>query len=79
MEQEKQLQLLGCMADVLKENGYRSEVVKSDDPAHPSILRVETTRNGKVMQEVMVEMCFIPVYYTHLGCGGSPALRRGKR
>ncbi len=49
------------MADVLKENGYRSEVVKSDDPAHPSILRVETTRNGKVMQEVMVEMCFIPI------------------
>lgn len=58
---EKQDQIFGCMADVLKENGYRAEVVKSDDPAHPTLLRVETQRNGKIMQEVMVEMCFIPI------------------
>ncbi|MGE4548667.1 MAG: hypothetical protein AB7C89_03825 [Intestinibacillus sp.] len=61
MEQEKQMQIFGCMADVLKENGYRAEVVRSDDPAHPTLLRIETTRNGKIMQEVMVEMCFIPI------------------
>lgn len=61
MNDEKALQIFGCMAAVLKDNGYRAEVVKSDDPAHPSLLRVETQRNGKIMQEVMVEMCFIPL------------------
>lgn len=62
MKDEQALQIFGCMADVLKENGYRSEVVKSDDPSnHPSLLRVEAQRNGKIMQDIMVEMCFIPL------------------
>lgn len=61
MEHEKQTQILSCMADVLKDNGYRTEVVHSDDSAHPTILRVEATRIGKIMQDIMIEMCFIPI------------------
>lgn len=61
MDNEKALQILGCMGDVLKDNGFRVEVVKSDDGAHPVLLRVEQPRTGKIMQDVLIEMCFIPM------------------
>ena len=61
MDNEKQLHILACMADVLQQNGYKSELVKSDDAQHPHILRLENPKMGKVQQDILIEMCFIPI------------------
>lgn len=55
------MQLLGCLADVLKENGYASEIIQGKQATQPAILRVESRRMGKVGQDVLIEMCFIPI------------------
>ncbi len=56
---EKQTQILACMVDVLKENNFRAELVKPQDETHPMLLRVEHPRTGKIMQDIMIEICFI--------------------
>lgn len=59
MKAEKQNQILGCMADVLNQNGYRAEVMTK--AGAPTLLRCEAMRQGKVAKDVVVECCFIPM------------------
>lgn len=56
---EKQKQILGCMADVLGQNGFRAEVVQAE--GQPLILRCEAVKQGKVEKDVIIECCFIPI------------------
>lgn len=58
---EKQKAILECMADVLGQNGFRSEVLGDGSAAQPLLLRAETQRMGKVGKEVMLECCFVPI------------------
>lgn len=53
--------ILGCMGDVLKENGFRTELVNPESETQPIILRIEAQKVGKIMQDVLFEMCFIPM------------------
>ena len=59
MKLEKQQQILGCMADVLNQNGFRAEVMQQE--GSPLLLRCEATRQGKVQKDVTIESCFIPI------------------
>lgn len=60
MKIEQQKQILGCMNDVLGQNGFRSELVEPKDGA-PLMLRAETQRLGKIAKEATIEACFIPL------------------
>ncbi len=44
MKLEKQQQILGCMADVLNQNGFRAEVMQQE--GSPLLLRCEAMRQG---------------------------------
>ncbi len=57
MEIEKQERLLDCMADVLNQNGFRSEVMRKEGA--PTLLRSEARRQGKVAMDAVIECCFI--------------------
>ncbi len=59
MKLEKQEQLLTCMADVLNQNGLRSEVMRQQNA--PTLLRCEAPRQGKVAKDAVFEICFIPM------------------
>ena len=59
MKLEKQQQILGCMADVLNQNGFRAEVMQQE--GSPLLLRCEAMRQGKVQKDVTIESCFIPI------------------
>ena len=59
MKLEKQQQILGCMADVLNQNGFRAEVMQQE--GSPLLLRCEAMRQGKVQKDVTIECCFIPI------------------
>lgn len=59
MENTKE-KILSCMGDVLKENNFRCEMIQGSETA-PAVLRIETQKNGKVMQDVLIELCFIPI------------------
>lgn len=59
MKSEKQQQILSCMADVLSQNGFRTEVMQAEDA--PLLLRCEAMQQGKVKKDVIVECCFIPI------------------
>ena len=59
MRAEKQDQILGCMADVLNQNGFRAEVMAKEGA--PTLLRCEAARQGKVAKDVVIECCFIPM------------------
>ena len=59
MKAEKQNQILGCMADVLNQNGFRAEVMTQEGA--PTLLRYEAMRKGKVAKDVVIECCFIPM------------------
>ena len=59
MKSEKQEQILACMAEVLNQNGFRAEVMRSDSA--PTLLRCEAMRQGKVAKDVVIECCFIPM------------------
>ncbi len=59
MELEKQDRLLECMADVLNQNGFRSDVMKKEGA--PTLLRTEAMRQGKVAMDVTIESCFIKI------------------
>lgn len=59
MKLEQQEQILGCMADVLNQNGFRAEVMRQEGA--PTLLRCETMRQGKVAKDVVIETCFIPM------------------
>ncbi len=60
MKLEKQEQLLNCMADVLNQNGLRSEVMRQENA--PTLLRCEAPRQGKVARDAVFEICFIPMH-----------------
>lgn len=59
MKTELQDKLLACMADVLNQNGFRAEVMTSENA--PTLLRCEAMRQGKVAKDVVIECCFIPM------------------
>ncbi|WP_125116568.1 hypothetical protein [Agathobaculum sp. Marseille-P7918] len=59
MKNEQQEQILGCMADVLNQNGFRAEVMRKEGA--PTLLRCEAMRQGKVAKDVVIEACFIPM------------------
>lgn len=59
MKLEKEQQILGCMADVLNQNGFRAEVMQQE--GSPLLLRCEAMRQGKVQKDVTIECCFIPI------------------
>lgn len=59
MKTEKQQQILTCMADILNQNGFRAEVMQSENA--PMLLRCEAARQGKVGKDVTIESCFIPM------------------
>ena len=59
MKLENQQQILGCMADVLNQNGFRAEVMQQE--GSPLLLRCEAMRQGKVQKDVLIECCFIPL------------------
>ena len=59
MKAEKQNQILGCMADVLNQNGFRAEVMTKEGA--PTLLGCEAMRQGKVAKDVVIECCFIPM------------------
>lgn len=65
--EEKQLRLLQCLADVLKDNGYHSELLKAPDQENPTLLRVESRRMGKVGQDISIEMCYVPIQLPNEG------------
>ncbi len=56
---EIKLRVLSCMADVIKQNGFRTEFFDGQD-GNPAMARVELPRQGKVQQDVMVDMWFPP-------------------
>ncbi len=53
--------LLLCLRDILKENQFETELLEAKEGQNPMILRIESKRNGKVMQDVLYELCFIPL------------------
>lgn len=59
MNTELAERILTCMAEVLNQNGFRAEVMKSESA--PTLLRCEAMRQGKVQRDVLVECCFIPM------------------
>ena len=60
MDETKQKQILGCMSDVLNQNGFRSQLIEQGEGT-PLMLRAETQRLGKVAKEATIGACFIPV------------------
>lgn len=60
MDANKQKQILGCMNDVLCQNGFRSQMLEPKDGA-PLMLRAESQRLGKIAKEATIECCFIPI------------------
>lgn len=59
--EDKTYQILSCFADVMKDNGFRAELMKDETGANPPLLRVETRDNGKIRQDVIYEICFVPL------------------
>lgn len=57
---EMQKSILSCMADVLKQNGFPTEFFEGKD-GNPPVTRIEMRRQGKVQQDVVMEMCFVPM------------------
>ena len=51
--------ILYCMADVIKQNGFRTEFFEAENGQQP-MTRVELSRLGKVKQDVIVDMWFPP-------------------
>ena len=51
MKIEQQNQILGCMNDVLNQNGFRAEIMQKDGA--PTILRCEAMRQGKVAKDAV--------------------------
>ncbi len=58
--EEQKKSILSCMADVLKQNGFPTEFFEGKD-GNPPITRIEARRQGKVQQDVIIEMCFVPM------------------
>lgn len=59
--EDKTYQILSCFADVMKDNGFRAELMKDETGVNPPLLRVETRDNGKIRQDVIYEICFVPL------------------
>lgn len=59
MEEQKK-EILACMADVMKQNGFPTDFFEGRD-GNPHLTRIEARRQGKVQQDVIIEMCFVPM------------------
>ena len=51
--------ILSCMADVIQQNGFRTQFFDGKD-GNPPMTRVELNRLGKVKQDVIIDMWFPP-------------------
>lgn len=60
MKKEMQERILGCMSDVLNENGFHAELLRQGEE-NPLMLRCENRAMGKVKKDVILESCFIPI------------------
>ncbi|MDO5785449.1 MAG: hypothetical protein Q4P20_10355 [Eubacteriales bacterium] len=58
MEENKN-QILSCMAEVIQQNGFRTQFFDGKD-GNPPMTRVELNRLGKVKQDVIIDMWFPP-------------------
>ncbi len=58
MEENKN-QILSCMAEVIKQNGFRTQFFDGTD-GNPPMTRIELNRLGKVKQDVIIDMWFPP-------------------
>ena len=47
--------ILSCMADVIQQNGFRTQFFDGKD-GNPPMTRVELNRLGKVKQDVIIDM-----------------------
>ena len=56
---ENKNQILSCMADVMQQNGFRTQFFDGKD-GNPAMTRVELNRLGKVKQDVIIDMWFPP-------------------
>ncbi len=59
MEQMKKEILMG-MANVLKQNGFPTQFFEGEN-GNPPVTQVELRRQGKVQQDVMMQLSFIPM------------------
>lgn len=67
MKNEQQTQILGCMTDVLNQNGFQAELMQQEGA--PTLLRCEVAKQGKAEKDVVVECCFIPMQLPTEGMG----------
>lgn len=58
MEENKN-QVLACMAEVIQQNGFRTQFFDGKD-GNPPMTRIELNRLGKVKQDVIIDMWFPP-------------------
>lgn len=58
MEENKN-QVLTCMAEVIQQNGFRTQFFDGKD-GNPPMTRIELNRLGKVKQDVIIDMWFPP-------------------
>lgn len=57
--EERKNSILSCMADVIQQNGFRTQFFDGKD-GNPPMTRVELNRLGKVKQDVIIDMWFPP-------------------
>ncbi|HBI64457.1 MAG TPA: hypothetical protein DDX51_05000 [Clostridiales bacterium] len=58
MENTK-LRVLSCMADVIRQNGFRTEYFDGSD-GNPAMTRIELPKQGKIRQDVVIDLWFPP-------------------
>ncbi|MDO4286537.1 MAG: hypothetical protein Q4C40_02285 [Eubacteriales bacterium] len=57
--EERKNSILSCMADVIQQNGFRTQFFDGKD-GNPPMTRVELNRQGKIKQDVIIDMWFPP-------------------
>lgn len=67
MKNEQQTQILGCMTDVLNQNGFHAELMQQEGA--PTLLRCEASKQGKAEKDIVIECCFIPMQLPTEGMG----------
>ena len=58
--QETKNDMLSAMANVLQQNGFPTQFFDGSD-GKPPVTQIELRRQGKVQQDVMMQMSFIPM------------------
>lgn len=58
--EELKKDVLKTMADVLRQNGFPTEFLEGEN-GNPPVTKIELRKQGKVQQDVMMAMSFIPM------------------